>query len=1059
MRSVRVATVLLGILPAFFALFFSTPRLAAQTVTGRIVGTIRDQQGAVIPNTSISAKNVGTGAERTAVSDASGGFSIVSVPAGSYDVTASAGGFQREVRSGITLTVGAAARVDFSLTVGVVEQQVVVTGEAPQVDTTTSTMAGLVGDTTIRSLPLNGRDWLQLAILQPGVITVEEQIAGGNPTKSSGTKMSISGGRPSQNEYRVDGMVVNDQTNNSPGSALGVNLGVDAIREFSVLTNTFSAEYGRASGGVINAITMSGTNAIHGSAFEFLRNTALDARNFFDPARIPPFRRNQFGGSVGGPIKKDKLFYFANYEGLRQFLSESFSSNTLSPNARNGILASGPAVTIDPRIQPYLALFPLPNGAIVGDTGKVVFGAGQLGTEDYVTGRIDYLLSANTSLAGSYTFDNANLSTPDAFNEKLTASKSRNQRFMLSLQHVFSPTLLNTVRTGFNRVVAANGLDEAPNTPLLTDLSLGFVPGLNMGTFTIAGLSSPGGIGSSLTHAFWYTAPQVNDDLAWIKGRNNFRFGFSLEALRDNLNSLSRPAGLWSFGSVRNFLTDIPTEFDSDFPGTDSYRGVRTKIFGAYIQDDLRLRPNLTLNLGLRYEMGTTLSEVNGKSANLHNLADPQVVVGGPLYENPTKRDFAPRVGFAWDPFGSGKTAIRSGFGIFDIVPTPGLLDNRMERTVPFFESGVLLNPPPSSFPNSAFNLLGPTSLRTILVEFKPHPAYSMQWNLNVQQQITKDLSIAVGYVGSKAVHLPAIQGDADQVPPSLVTVAPDGHLLFPTNGPPQRINPNFSEIDPTQWLGFSIYHSLQVNVSQRLSHGISFQGVYVWSKNIDIGSAEFSSTENQNSMDSPWSFDPNLQRGVTDYDVPHHLSINFLWDVPSPNYRMAASRFLLAGWQLGGIFTAQSGTPFSVVAPVDRAGTGSAGATGSGGGQRPDLILGPGCGPNAVNAGNPDNYIKLQCFTFPKLGELGNLGRNTLRGPGLEDFDFSIFKNTNVLGEKLKAQFRAEFFNLLNRSNFGFGLVDVFNSNGQTLPVNAAVAPPTITKSRQMQFGLKFIW
>src|SRR5947209_5417690 len=363
----KTPRILTCVLLCIVCLLANVRKSAAQNITGTILGTIRDPQGAVVPNASVSAKNVGTGAERTVLTDASGGFSIASVPAGSYDLTVSAAGFGTEVRSGITITVGAAMRVDFALNVGTIAEQVEVTGEAAQVETTNSTMSGLVAENVIRELPLNGRDWLQLALLQPGVNSVLGPVPTGPATKGLGAKMSISGGRPNQNVYRVDGLVVNDQTNNSPGSALGGNMGVDAIREFSVLTNTFSAEFGRSSGGVINAITKSGTNTLHGTAFYFHRNSALDARNFFDISK-PPFRRHQFGGSLGGAIVKDKLFFFSSYEGLRQFLSLSQSANTLSPNARNGILCANSACTsttkinIDPRVQAYLPLFPLPNG-------------------------------------------------------------------------------------------------------------------------------------------------------------------------------------------------------------------------------------------------------------------------------------------------------------------------------------------------------------------------------------------------------------------------------------------------------------------------------------------------------------------------------------------------------------------------------------------------------------------------------------------------------------------------------------------------------------------------
>ena len=1055
------APLLFGVLAVAVGLLGNPSPSAAQTVSGRILGTVRDSQGAVMPNVSVTAKSLETGTERTTTSDASGGFSISSVPAGVYQVTGTAPGFQTQTRTGLTVTVGAALRVDLSMTVGAVEQQVLVTGEAPQVDTTTSTMAGLVPDTTIRELPLNGRDWLQLAILQPGVMTATTQGQSGtlasNLSHGIGNHMSISGGRPSENVYRIDGLVVNDMTNDSPGSALGVNMGVDAIREFSVLTNTYSAEYGRGAGGVINAITKSGTNTLHGTGFEFLRNSAVDARNFFDRT-LPPFRRNQFGASAGGPIKKDKLFFFGAYEGLRQFLSISFASNTLSPNARNGILASGTTVPVLPQVKPFLGLFPLPNGPISGDVGKYIFGAGQTGYEDYSLGRIDYQLSANTVLAGSYSFDRASTATPDNFNEKLTALQTRNQRIILSLQHVFSPTLLNTMRGGFNRLAGAEALDEDPRTPLLNDPSLGFVPGLNIGTLAVAGLDMIGGLGSTGANYYWYTAPQFNDDLSLVKGRHSIRIGFGVEDIRSNLNLLGTPFGAWRFGSVQDFLAANAVTFASDFTGTDTYRGVRTKIFGAYIQDDFRLRSNLTLNLGLRYEPSTVLSEINNRIARLRILTDAQPTIGNPLYANPTLRNFDPRIGVAWDPFGTGKTAVRTGFGTFDVVPLPNIIINKIARSAPFYEAGILVNPPASSFPNGATKLFGPSALSETYIEPNPHRAYKMQWNFNLQQQVTRGLSIMAGYVGSRGIHLPLSIQDTDQVPPPLVTKSPDGHYLFPTTGTIQRINPNYGSISSMQWKGSSIYHSLQVNVVQQLRHGISFQGVYAWSKNIDIGSAEYVSSDLRNSLESPWAFDPRLQRGPADFDIPQHLSLNFLWQAPSPHSGFAVSRFLLAGWELSGIFTAQSGTPFNVVFLSDQARTGNSFVPRSG--QRPNFSPGPGCSsPNAINPGNYSNYVKFQCFSFPALGQLGNLGRNTLRSPGLEDFDFSLFKNHRLFNEKLTVQFRAELFNLFNRSNLSAGIITGFNSQGQVIPANSQLVPPTVTTSRQIQFGLKLIW
>ena len=770
---------LVGLFAAVAFVFVSAPRTAAQTVTGTIVGTVLDAQGAAVANASISAKNRDTGLDRAAMSEASGEFTISSVPAGTYDVTVSAAGFQQEVRSGITMTVGATLRVDFKLSVGQVQQAVTVTAEAPQIDTTTATLSGLVSDTSIRQLPLNGRDWVQLGALQSGVLiglsgkgpnTVKGDVAHG-----SGLDLSISGGRPSANVYMVDGLVINDMANRGPGSALGINLGVDAVKEFSVLTSTYSAEYGMSSGGVINSITKSGTNNYHGTAFYFARNSALDARNFFDQATVPPFHRHQFGGALGGPIKKDKLFYFVNYEGLRQFLSTSNSVNTLSPNARNGILAIGTVVAVDPRVVPYLALFPLPNGLITGDTGKYNFAGGTTGTEDYAFGRIDYQLSTKATFNGAYSFDQSKSSAPDAFNEKQIGGHSRDQRLTLSFQYAITPMLLNTVNAGFFRAAQVDSGDFPGGTPVQNDKSLGFFAGQNPGTIAVNNITgTAGGVGASGGDVGYWTTPQASDNLDWVKGRHNIRMGFSVIAVRDAVDIQANPLGAWVFSSVQNLLTDVPMQFNSSIPGLGTYRNVREKIFGLYIQDDLRVNSRLTVNLGVRYEPTTDMTELNGLAATLHSFTDPTIYTGNPLFKNWTPRDFVPRIGLAWDPTGSGKTAVRAGFGMFNVLPLPFLLTANINHTIPFNEQVSLVNPPSSSFPNQVLPLLAPGSGMGDFFEQNPPRSYKLQWNLDIQRQITSGLSVTLGYVGARGDHLPIHYNDVDVVPPSLVTLAPN---------------------------------------------------------------------------------------------------------------------------------------------------------------------------------------------------------------------------------------------------------------------------------------------
>ena len=445
--------------------------LHAQTVSGTILGQIQDQQGAAIPKAEVSARNLETGAVRKTTSEDNGEYRITSVPAGSYEVTASVAGFKTDVRNGIEVTVGSDVAVNFSMTVGAVTEKVEVTAEAPQVDASSSTLGGFVNSTTIRELPLNGRDWLQLSLLQPGVNldSGQQQVDGKRAQISNGLAITISGGRVTDNAFRIDGIIVNDHTNAGPGSALRVNMGVDAIREFSVLTNNYSAEYGRGSGGIVNAITKSGTNQIHGSAYEFVRNSAFDARNFFDGQTIPPFHRDQYGGAVGGPIKKDKTFFFANYEKLGEVKSQSTSDNTLSPNARNGVICANSAcsstitVPIAASVKPFLPLYPIPNGPINGDTGVFFFNPKRAGQEHYVIGKIDHYFSTATTFFGSYTYDNATVSTPDDYNLKFTEAPSRRQYVALGLQHLFSPSLINNTRVGLTRFYGGNSIDVHPN--------------------------------------------------------------------------------------------------------------------------------------------------------------------------------------------------------------------------------------------------------------------------------------------------------------------------------------------------------------------------------------------------------------------------------------------------------------------------------------------------------------------------------------------------------------------------------------------------------------------
>ncbi len=1048
----------------------------AQTATGALAGTVRDSTGGSLPGVSVTARNLQTGAVRTAVTDAAGAYQILSIPAADYAVEAALTGFRTGTRDRVTVTVGATALANFDLAIGGLAEAVTVAGEVPQVNTTDASLGGLVGEREVRELPLNGRDWLQLTTLEAGVTggigqQSSASYSNSRAARGNGLALSISGNRPTGNVFLVDGLVVNDFANASPGSGLNVNLGVEAVMEFRVLTNEYTAEYGRSTGGVVTAVYKSGTNEFHGNVFEFLRNSALDAKNYFDVTK-PQFQRNQFGGSAGGPIKKNAVFVFADYEELHEMKGLAHNSDTLSPDARNGLVcvaagsnpcASKTQIQIAPSVLPYLAFFPIANGPVNGDSAKYQFAGKRIGLERYAVGRIDNNLSASTTLSGSLQYDNTDESQPDPYNQKRTGSPSRHANGVATLQHVFSSTFLNSTLAGVSHSHVTDALDTQAINPIATDISLGFQPGVPAGIITVAGLTgTQGGMGSSGSDILDYTSIQAGDDASWMRGRHTLKFGGRMERILYDKNSLvGAPIGEYDFDTVPLFLQGIPGQFRTDVPGTDDKRGLRTWYGGLYVEDGIAMRSNLTADIGLRYEYVAPTTEVSNKVAVLTS-PDSAVPKTGGAYFNTTKLNFAPRLSLAWEP--SGKTTVRSGFGVYDVLPFPYLMENRT-NSFPYFEEGTINAPPASAFPTGGLGLITPSSLRASYVEQNPRRAYMMQWNVTVERQLGGSAVLTVGYVGSAGRHLPRSIEDINQVPLSLVTTSADGHLVFPTNpslkngGPIPRINPNFSRIAATVWDDSTSYRSLIADFNKRVSHGWFFKAAYTLSKSMDLGSNTFSDNESTNTSGVAYAFIPSLQRGPSDFDIRHRLVMSSSWNIPTPGSFEGAARALLAGWQLGGIFTAQSGPPFTVTLSTDQARTGDSRVRSTSGGQRPDFNPLPGCTPNAINPGNPNNYIKTECFSFPALGTLGNLGRNTLRGPGLHEFDMSLFKNWPWGHDLRQVQFRLEAFNLFNTVNFQAPKTKIFDGSGHVIPTATQLTSPTATSERQIQLALKVGW
>jgi outer membrane receptor protein involved in Fe transport len=669
----------------------------AQVAGATLAGTLTDSSGAVVPNANVSIKNRGTGVAREITTDSGGFYSAPNLLPGVYDVTVTAPGFSTSVQSELTLTVGASKTLNISLQVGQVTEKVEVTASAPSVELTSSTISGQVDSTTERELPLNGRDWTQLATLQPGVTSVRVEAGASNRgNRGYGTLLTISGHQPFENNYRINGISINDYSNGSPGSSIGVNLGVDAIQEFSVLTGNYSAEYGRASGGVINGITKSGSNEFHGDAYYFIRDKVLDARNYFDPTTIPPFHRDQFGVAGGGPIIKNKTFIFGDYEAIRQRKSDTFSNVVPSAAARAGNLCSTPdgtcspsTITVDSKVAPYLAFYPLPNSGLLGngDTGLFNTSGVERLTENYVTLRVDHHFSDRDSFAGSWFYDRAPLTMPDSLVESLTQNFTLRQMYSLEETHMFSPALVNTARFGFSRVRATVTQPVAALNPIASDTSFGILPGRFAPALKVGGLADMlGALGSISSDLLAWNSFQFYDDAFLTRGAHSLKFGFAVEHMQNSeFSGGVPPNGQFNFGSLANFLTNQPDSIFLDDQTTTRPIYVRQTLFGAYVQDDWHARQNLTLNFGVRYEPVTLPTEAHNTFAVLTTLTSPvETPVNTFWAKNQTLHNFEPRVGFAWDPFSNGKTAVRGGFGIFDALPLSWVFTHGSTGVLPY---------------------------------------------------------------------------------------------------------------------------------------------------------------------------------------------------------------------------------------------------------------------------------------------------------------------------------------------------------------------------------------
>jgi hypothetical protein len=1039
-------------------------------------------------------KNVATGVERNLTTNTEGFYTTTNLLPGTYDVTISAKGFNTEVKSGITINVGARQVFDLTMQIGTVSHRVEVTTEAPAIQLASSDISATVNATTVRELPLNGRSWTDLAALQPGVETIQTQptfaVGADRGNRGFGQQLTISGARPQQNNYRLDGVSLNDYANGAPGSVLGGNLGVDAIQEFSVLTSNYSAEYGKTSGGVVNATTRTGTNGFHGSVYEFLRNSKLDAANFFEAGKRSAFKRNQFGGAIGGPIVKNRTFFFADFEGIRQ--SKGIANVDFVPSlaARNGNIHDSNGnpitVTVASAVQNYLALYLptlLPTQDCGGDVCQFTFSGQQVINENFVTTRIDHKFSDKDSLFGTYLFDRTPYSSPDSMGNVLLGSLSSRQIVAAEETHSFTPTFVNAVRFGYNHETVNNNQSLSAITKAAAETSLAAFAGRDAAFLNVGGLSPmPGGVGGLPTYFYHWNSFQGYDDAFVNRGTHAIKFGFAFERMFLQATALTDPNGIWTFDNLQAFLTSQPTKFQGGVASSLTPRNFRQNIFGGYVQDDWRAKPNLTLNLGLRYEMATVPTETNSKLVNLKNIKDPlpicaTLVTGfcsgtGSLYPNPTLHNFEPRIGFAWDPFRNGKMAVRGGAGLFDVLPLPYQFILLETQAIPFFQYTTLKVGDPTLAVPLTFPLVDPADItgnksRTTFIDSTQKRNYVTQWNLNVQYQLTPNLAAMVAYVGSRGVHQPFRVDEADLIIPTKTSAGylwPQVDVLGNTfvpgqcnqldpsgSDPPQcvgpnTINPNFGSVRGMFYQGRSYFNALELQLAKRMSHGFQVQGTYTWSKSMDTSSATLAGDAFGNSISSLNWFDMRLTRGLSDFNVGRTLVVNGTWEVPAAKSFSGPARWITDGWELGLILTVSDGVPFT---PTWGTGGDPANTLSSDDFAYPNRLGGSGCG-SLTNPGNPANYIKTQCFAIPTAADAafwnancdpappsvggtidpaslqcfnlrGNAGRNILIGPGITNLDFSVFKNNHIkrISENFNVQFRVEMFNILNHANF----------------------------------------
>ncbi len=1046
---------------AIVALGAAPSRATAQATTGTITGTAFDESKAVLPGVTVHVQNVETGVTRAVVTDARGGFRALELPPGIYTVTAELAGFTTARRENLVVEIGRTVTADLSLKISAVSETVTVEGAVANIELSSTVAGGVVSTTQIAELPLNGRSFMQLATLQPGV-TISRATARDFTGGFGNVQVSIGGARPEMTGYLLEGTNIADISDKAPSSMAGVMLGVDAVKEFSVQTHDYAAEFGRAAGGVISAVTKSGTNAVHGTAFEFLRDSKFDTPNFFDPIDPttgkqvnPPFTRNQFGGTAGGPIVKNKLFYFGSYEGLRQDLSLTHIARLPNAEAHNGVLPTG-VVAINPIAKPYLDLFyPIPNGRDFGDgTAETLHTETDPTHENFFVGKLDWQIGSSDSMFVRVSSDRSDTTAHQDHPLFIEPTTTDTRYFTYQDQHLFSARLLNVVRGAINRTARAD--DFLPTIEVAKSLYFTTDPHWGAITFNPSIITSAGTTASTPID-YTQVLFQVSDALTISSSRHVVKFGGDVQRYHFDGFSYSRYGGEMRFSSLANFLRGTVNRFTGNLPGTDTRRSMRQTYVAFFAQDEWRATNDLTVNYGLRYEFFTIPYDTEGRVAGLLSFADLQsgpqgVTPGSDFFKNPSKLDFAPRLGIAWNPFGDQKTSVKAGTGLFYQPLTTSYYRGTTFRVYPYF-AGVDIRTVPSMSPVVIQQLLSQgTGLavqkRSEFIDYDARQPYTVQYHASVQREIANGIVAELGYIGSRGYNLP-FYSDPNAVPVRFNAadghwqVVPDATLPFPDWG---RIRTRTN-------VARSWYNGFTASVNRRFANGLLFQGSYTlgnardtWSGGL-IGSSDF-----DNGAGSATNyFYPENELGPSSFDVRHTVVFNAVYQLPFGRQATGAMRNLAQGWQVGVVANYASGIPFTPFIGYDYAKDLSSDPNP----QKPDWA--PGFGPDNIITGDPINYFNANAFVLPPPGEYGNVARNSLRGPDLRLVDLSILKNTPISARNL--QVRIEVFNLFNRDNFATPNAGALFNADATRSANPAQITRTVTTSRQVQFGLKFVF